>query len=452
MAHTDSAGELATAPIGRLLLRFGIPSILAQVVNLLYNVVDRIFVGRIPEVGPLALAGLGVAFPVILIISAFSFLAGMGGAPLASIAMGRGDNEKAERILGASCVFLLVMSVVLAGLCFLIMRPALLLFGASEQTIGYAMDYFSLYLLGTPAVQLTLGLNYYISGQGFAKTSMLTVLIGAALNIVLDPIFIYGLEMGCKGAALATICSQTVSAAWIFAFFLGKQTILRFRRQFLRLDFRVLTPVILLGLSPFFVQVTDCIVPLVMNAGMQHYGNDYYVGTMTVLFSIEQLLRLPVDGLCQGAVPIMSYNYGAGIPERVKGTYTRILACSFGFTSVISWLIMLFPAAFIAPFTDSARIMDIAVPAIRIYFGGMMFIGILYACQRTFMALGRTKLSLLGAMMRKLVILLPLCFILPRLGFGTDGLLYAELIADVAGTAIVFGIFLFNFTSMLKPR
>ena len=430
MAHADPASELATKPLGRLLLRFAIPSIFAQIVNLLYNIVDRIFVGRIPEIGPLALAGLGVAFPIILIISSFSFLAGMGGAPLASIAMGRGDNAKAERILGSACVFLLVMSVVLTVLCFWAMRPMLLMFGASEQTIGCAVDYFSLYLLGTPAVQLSLGLNYYISCQGFAKTSMMTVLIGAALNIILDPIFIYGLDMGCKGAALATICSQAVSAVWIFAFFFGKRTILHFRRQYLRLDLKELVPVI--------------------HAGMQQYGNDYYVGTMTVMFSIEQLLRLPADGLCQGAVPIMSYNYGAGKPERVKKTFFLILAFSFGFTTIASWLILLFPKTFIMPFTDSQRLIEITIPAIRIYFGGMMFIGVLYACQRTFMALGRTKLSLLGAMMRKLVILLPLCFILPRLGYGTDGLLYAECIADVLCSAIVFAIFIWNFKSMLK--
>lgn len=452
MAHQDSANELASAPIGKLLLRFAIPSILAQLVNLLYNIVDRIFVGRIPEVGPLALAGLGVSFPIILIISAFSFLVGMGGAPLASIAMGRGDNAKAERILGSSCVFLLLMSLVLAIMCFWIMRPMLLLFGASEQTISYAMDYFSVYLLGTPAVQLTLGLNYYISCQGFAKMSMITVCIGAVLNILFDPIFIYSLNMGCKGAALATICSQTVSALWIFAFFFGKQTILRFRKKYLRLDLKVLLPVILLGLSPFFVQVTDCIVPLVMNAGMQHYGNDYYVGAMTIMFSIEQLLRLPVDGLCQGAVPIMSYNYGAVKPERVKKTSFLILLYSFGFTSIGSWLILLFPRPFIMPFTDSPELMAITVHAIRIYFAGMMFIGVLYACQRTFMALGRTQLSLLGAMMRKLVILLPLCFILPQLGYGTNGILWAEPIADLLGTFIVFMLFICNFTAMLKPR
>lgn len=358
MAHADPSSELATKPLGRLLLRFAIPSIFAQIVNLLYNIVDRIFVGRIPEIGPLALAGLGVAFPIILIISSFSFLAGMGGAPLASIAMGRGDNAKAERILGSACVFLLAMSVVLTVLCFWAMRPMLLMFGASEQTIGYAVDYFSLYLLGTPAVQLSLGLNYYISCQGFAKTSMMTVLIGAALNIILDPIFIYGLDMGCKGAALATICSQAVSAVWIFAFFFGKRTVLHFRRQYLRLDLKELVPVILLGLSPFFVQVTDCIVPLVMNAGMQQYGNDYYVGTMTVMFSIEQLLRLPADGLCQGAVPIMSYNYGAGKPERVKKTFFLILAFSFGFTTIASWLILLFPKTFIMPFTDSQQLIE----------------------------------------------------------------------------------------------
>ena len=323
MAHADPSSELATKTPRQASFTFRHPEhFFAQIVNLLYNIVDRIFVGRIPEIGPLALAGLGVAFPIILIISSFSFLAGMGGAPLASIAMGRGDNAKAERILGSACVFLLAMSVVLTVLCFWAMRPMLLMFGASEQTIGYAVDYFSLYLLGTPAVQLSLGLNYYISCQGFAKTSMMTVLIGAALNIILDPIFIYGLDMGCKGAALATICSQAVSAVWIFAFFFGKRTILHFRRQYLRLDLKELVPVILLGLSPFFVQVTDCIVPLVMNAGMQQYGNDYYVGTMTVMFSIEQLLRLPADGLQPGAVPIMSYNLRRGQTERVKKTFS----------------------------------------------------------------------------------------------------------------------------------
>lgn len=450
MAHADPSSELATKPLGRLLLRFAIPSIFAQIVNLLYNIVDRIFVGRIPEIGPLALAGLGVAFPIILIISSFSFLAGMGGAPLASIAMGRGDNAKAERILGSACVFLLAMSVVLTVLCFWAMRPMLLMFGASEQTIGYAVDYFSLYLLGTPAVQLSLGLNllYFLPGlcqdehddrphrggpQHYPRS-----------DIHLRPR--YGMQR--RGARhdlqpgrqcrldLRLLLRQTHDFA--------------FRRQYLRLDLNELVPVILLGLSPFFVQVTDCIVPLVMNAGMQQYGNDYYVGTMTVMFSIEQLLRLPADGLCQGAVPIMSYNYGAGKPERVKKTFFLILAFSFGFTTIASWLILLFPKTFIMPFTDSQRLIEITIPAIRIYFGGMMFIGVLYACQRTFMALGRTKLSLLGAMMRKLVILLPLCFILPRLGYGTDGLLYAECIADVLGSAIVFAIFIWNFKSMLK--
>ncbi len=452
MAHADPSSELATKPLGRLLLRFAIPSIFAQIVNLLYNIVDRIFVGRIPEIGPLALAGLGVAFPIILIISSFSFLAGMGGAPLASIAMGRGDNAKAERILGSACVFLLAMSVVLTVLCFWAMRPMPLMFGASEQTIGYAVDYFSLYLLGTPAVQLSLGLNYYISCQGFAKTSMMTVLIGAALNIILDPIFNlrprYGLQR--RGARhdlqpgrqkcrldLRLLLRQTHDFAFPQAIpAAGPQgTCARHPAR----PFPVLRP------------VTDCIVPLVMNAGMQQYGNDYYVGTMTVMFSIEQLLRLPADGLCQGAVPIMSYNYGAGKPERVKKTFFLILAFSFGFTTIASWLILLFPKTFIMPFTDSQRLIEITIPAIRIYFGGMMFIGVLYACQRTFMALGRTKLSLLGAMMRKLVILLPLCFILPRLGYGTDGLLYAECIADVLGSAIVFAIFIRNFKSMLNP-
>ena len=444
MAHADPSSELATKPLGRLLLRFAIPSIFAQIVNLLYNIVDRIFVGRIPEIGPLALAGLGVAFPIILIISSFSFLAGMGGAPLASIAMGRGDNAKAERILGSACVFLLAMSVVLTVLCFWAMRPMLLMFGASEQTIGYAVDYFSLYLLGTPAVQLSLGLNYYISCQGFAKTSMMTVLIGAALNIILDPIFIYGLDMGCKGAALATICSQAVSAVWIFAFFFGKRTILHFRRQYLRLDLKELVPVILLGLSPFFVQVTDCIVPLVMNAGMQQYGNDYYVGTMTVMFSIEQLLRLPADGLCQGAVPIMSYNYGAKKVDRMKKTFKLHLVISLIYSTLFWLFVQLFPATFAGIFSSDPELVSFTAGALRIYCGAMFLFGIQLACQMTFVAIGYAVCSIIVAVVRKFVLLLPLIFIVPMfVSNKTMGVYMAEPIADaiaVTFTAILFSI------------
>ena len=451
MDHADTAGELATKPLGRLLLRFAIPSILAQIVNLCYNIVDRIFVGRIPEVGPLALAGLGVAFPIILIISSFSFLAGMGGAPLASIAMGRGDNAKAERILGSACVFLLVMSLVLTVLCFWAMRPMLLMFGASEQTIGYAVDYFSLYLLGTPAVQLSLGLNYYISCQGFAKTSMMTVLIGAILNIILDPIFIYGLDMGCKGAALATICSQAVSAVWIFAFFFGKRTILRFRRQYLRLNFKELVPVILLGLSPFFVQVTECFVPLVMNAGMQQYGNDYYVGTLTVMFSIEQLLRLPVDGLCQGAVPIMSYNFGAGNVGRVRKAFRLLLIACVSYSTLLWLVCMLFPQWLAGAFSSDAALIAYTVPALRIYMACSLLFGLQIACQQTFIAIGNAKTSLFLAVLRKLLLLIPLIYILPALlEDKTTAVYLAEPVADTLAVITTVTMFSFQFRRALK--
>ena len=449
MAHADPSSELATKPLGRLLLRFAIPSIFAQIVNLLYNIVDRIFVGRIPEIGPLALAGLGVAFPIILIISSFSFLAGMGGAPLASIAMGRGDNAKAERILGSACVFLLAMSVVLTVLCFWAMRPMLLMFGASEQTIGYAVDYFSLYLLGTPAVQLSLGLNYYISCQGFAKTSMMTVLIGAALNIILDPIFIYGLDMGCKGAALATICSQAVSAVWIFAFFFGKRTVLHFRRQYLRLDLKELVPVILLGLSPFFVQVTDCIVPLVMNAGMQQYGNDYYVGTMTVMFSIEQLLRLPADGLCQGAVPIMSYNYGAGNYARVRRTFQRLLTVTLTATCSAFLAVILFPGLLARIFTPQEETIQLVSQVMPLFFGGIWAFGAQMACQITFMSLGQARTSLFLALLRKVILLVPLALLLPRITGSVFGIFAAEPIADTLASATTLTLFLRKRKSLL---
>ncbi|MEG0687849.1 MAG: MATE family efflux transporter, partial [Hungatella sp.] len=279
--------QLGTAPLGKLMFQLAIPTVFAQIVNLLYNMVDRIYVGRIPETGSLSLAGLGVAFPAILLISAFSALVGMGGAPRASICMGQKDHEGAERILGSSTAFLVVLSVILSVFFFWVKEPLLMLFGASENTIGYANQYLSIYLFGTIAVQISLGLNQFITCQGFAKTGMMTVLIGAVINIVLDPIFIYGFHMGVQGAALATVISQTVSAVWVVIFLCGKKSTIKIKKKYFKLDRKVLLPVLLLGISPFIMQSTECLVQLTFNTGMQSYGNDYYVGAMTILFSLS---------------------------------------------------------------------------------------------------------------------------------------------------------------------
>ncbi len=442
---------LGTEALGHLLLRLALPSILAQVVNLLYNLVDRVFVGRIPDTGALALAGVGVAFPVIMFISAFASLVGMGGAPRASMAMGRGDRETAERILGSALVFLLVTGVLLFVLFFVSRRPLLHFLGASSDTIGFAEEYLTVYLFGTLSVQLTLGLNQYVSCQGFAKVAMATVCIGAVLNIVLDPLFIYCLDMGCKGAALATICSQSVSAVWIFCFFFGRRSILRLRRAYLRLDRRILLPVLALGMGPFILQSTECLVPLTLNAGMQYYGNDAYVSAMTILFVIAEMLFLPVDGLCQGAVPIMSYNFGAGNAQRVSGAFRLMAWWASALTFAGTAVVLLFPRPFIALFTSDTEVVRISAHGARLYMAGMLFSGIQLAIQRTFLALGQAKLAMCVALLRKLVLLIPLALLLPRMGFGTDGLFVSESVADVLSVAASIVLFVFHRRRLFVP-
>ena len=450
MAHADPSSELATKPLGRLLLRFAIPSIFAQIVNLLYNIVDRIFVGRIPEIGPLALAGLGVAFPIILIISSFSFLAGMGGAPLASIAMGRGDNAKAERILGSACVFLLVMSVVLTVLCFWAMRPMLLMFGASEQTIGYAVDYFSLYLLGTPAVQLSLGLNYYISCQGFAKTSMLTTVIGAVINIILDPILIFGFGLGVRGAAIATVLSQAVGAAWIIRFLTGKKTILRLRRDYLRPEKQIILPVLALGISSFVMLSTESLLSISFSSSLARYGGDVAVGAMTVITSASQLCTLPIQGICQGGQPVMSFNFGAGKKARVKEAFRFQLTLCGAYTCLFWLLMMLFPGAVAGIFTSDTALIQYTTWAMRIYMAGIFAMGFQIACQQSFMALGQAKVSLLLACLRKIILLIPLIFILPHvLPNPVFGVFLAEPVSDILAATITTITFFARFDKIL---
>lgn len=447
----DSRTEkLATAPLGRLMFDLAVPTVFAQIVNLLYNLVDRIYVGRIPEVGPMALAGLGVAFPIIILISAFAALIGAGGAPRAAISMGKGDIDTAERTLGNCMSFLVILSVVLGTVFYLGKQPILMLFGASEQTLGYADSYLGIYLIGTISVQIALGLNTFITSQGFAKTSMLTVLIGAVLNIVLDPIFIFGFHMGVKGAALATILSQTVSAIWVLKFLCGKKSVLKVRKKYLKLDRKIMIPVIALGISPFIMQSTECLVQLTFNSGMQKYGNDFYVGAMTILFSITQMLFLPMSGLTQGAQPIISYNYGAGNTERVKKAFRLLITATLTFTLVGAGTVVLFPGFFVRLFTDSPEIIEIGTYGLRIYLFGFMFMGAQSACQQTFVALGQAKISTFLALLRKIILLIPLAIILPKMGMGTDGLFYAEPISDILAVITTVTLFALNINKMLS--
>ena len=442
--------KLGTMPLGRLMFQLVVPTVFAQIVNLLYNLVDRIYVGRIPGEGSMALAGLGVTYPVIMLISAFAALVGQGGAPRASICMGQKDMEGAERILGSSTAFLIVLSLVLSVVFMAVKEPLLMMFGASETTIPYANEYLGIYLLGTIAVQIALGLNQFVTCQGFARTGMMTVLIGAVLNIILDPILIFGFDMGVSGAAVATVFSQAVSALWVFWFLCSKKSIIRIRRKYLRLDKKALGPVLLLGVSPFIMQATECLVQLTFNTGMQTYGNDYYVGAMTVIFSLSQMIFLPVQGISQGAAPIISYNFGAGNIKRVKDAFRLLLICALLFTLVSAGLFVLVPGVFVALFSSDPQIQEIASFGMRIYFAGFTIFGAQLACQQTFLALGEAKISMFLALLRKVILLIPLALLLPKLGLGTTGLFLAEPISDVLAVAATVTMFRLNIGRILK--
>ncbi len=446
--------RMETEPIGKLLFSLAVPTVLAQLVNLLYNIVDRIFVGRMAGVGDLALAGLGVSFPIIMLISAFAALIGMGGAPRASIHMGEKRNDKAEKVLG-NCVSALTICAIILTIVFLwIKDPILLLFGASEKTLPYASDYLGIYLIGTIFVQFALGLNMFITSQGFAKTGMATVCIGAIINIILDPIFIFVFDMGVRGAALATILSQAVSALWVLYFLVGKRTILKIRKENLKLERTVMMPVLALGISPFVMQATECLVQLTFNKSIAYYGSDLYVTMMSILFSVMQFIWLPMQGFSQGAQPILSYNFGSGNYERVRKTFRLLFQALIVYSLLLVGSVELFPQFYIELFApDNAALMEIAVPGIRIFMFGMMFMGAQSACQQTFLALGEAKVSMFLAFLRKLILLLPLILLL--LLFvkpGTTGVLLAEAVADILAVSVTVIIFSKRFPQILAKK
>ncbi|MCD8035839.1 MAG: MATE family efflux transporter [Clostridiales bacterium] len=431
----DNKEFLGTEKISSLLFKLALPSVVAQLVNLLYNMVDRIYIGHMAEVGSLALTGVGVCMPVIMLVSAFAALVGMGGAPQVSICMGRKEHDKAEKIMGNCFVFLICISVLLTLILYIFGERFLMVFGASENTIGFAADYLKIYVLGTIFVQMALGMNMFITCQGFTKISMLSVVIGAGLNIALDPIFIFGLDMGVKGAALATIISQAVSAAWVIRFLSGKKTGIRLKKEYFKVDFKVLAPCLALGVSPFIMQSTESILSICFNSSLLKYGGDLAVGAMTILSTVMQFSMLPLQGLSQGAQPITSYNYGAGNSDRVKQSFGLLLKACLIYSVVLWVLIIIFPSRFVMLFNSEPALVEYASWAMRIYFAVSGIFSIQIACQQTFIAIGNAKTSLFLAVLRKIILLIPLIYILPN--FFEDKAMAVYLAEPVADTLAV---------------
>lgn len=425
--------KLGTAPLGRLMLSLALPTVLAQLINVLYNVVDRIYIGHMQGDGNLALTGVGVTLPIITLIAAFSAFAGAGGAPLAAIELGKKDERKASLIMGNSAWLLVFFSIVLT-IGFLIFKvPILYAFGASSKTIAYANEYITIYLLGTIFVQLALGLNAFISGQGAAKAAMLSVLIGAVINIVLDPIFIFALHLGVRGAALATVISQFVSAVWVVSFLKSKRSVLHLK--LVRPDKSLILKIAALGIAPFVMQSTESLVTITFNTGLQRYGGDLYVGSMSILMSIMQLIVIPVNGITQGVQPIVSYNYGAGNRLRVKETVIRLVSVCLLGTLILAGVAIFCPGIYASMFTNDAELVALTCRIMPIFFLGIAIFGIQAACQSTFLALGQAKVSLFIAMLRKIILLIPLALILPKF-LGVKGIYIAEPVSDVISVIV----------------
>ena len=441
----DDKEFLGKEPIGKLLLRLALPTVEAQLINMLYNIVDRIYIGHIPGIGATALTGVGVCMPLILIVSAFAALVGYGGAPRASIYMGKKDNDSAEKILGNCFTLQIIISLILTAILLIWNRDFLMAFGASENTIRYGVSYMNIYALGTVFVEVTLGMNSFITAQGFAKTGMLSVLIGAIANIILDPIFIFGFNMDVRGAALATIISQALSCVWVVWFLCGKKTTLKIRKKNIGLQPKIVLPCVALGTSVFVMQASESVISVCFNSSLQRYGGDIAVGAMTILTSVMQFAMLPLQGLGQGAQPIISYNYGAKNVERVRATYRLLLKSSLVYSCLLWLLVMAFPQGFAAMFTTDPELMRYTRTALRIYMAAALLFGIQIACQMTFNALGRAVESIVVAVVRKFVLLIPLIYIMPAIFSGDKAraVYMAEPVADaiaVTFTAILFAI------------
>lgn len=447
----DISQQMATTSVWKLMVKLSIPAILAQIVNLLYNVVDRIYIGHMEDVGTMAITGVGLCNPIIVLISAFTMLVAQGGAPRAAIEMGKGNTKKAEKILGNCLSLLIVLSVVLTTVFLVFGEKFLMLFGASESTIVYALPYMKIYVAGSIFVMLSLGLNMFITTQGFTKISMATVLIGAICNIILDPIFIFAFDMGVQGAALATIISQAISAVWVMSFLLGKKTKLKIRKENLLPNIKILAPVLALGISPFVMNATEAVINIAFNSSLQKYGGDIAVGAMTICTTVFQMAWVPAQGIGQGAQPIISYNYGAGNADRVKQAFKAFLTICFTYVFVFGMAIEIFPQFFIGIFNDNPQLVDTATWTIRLYGCAMVFFGIQMAVQQTFIALGKAKASLFIACLRKVILLVPLIYILPN--FFEDkvfAVFLAEPVSDAISIITASITFIIVFTKEMK--
>ena len=444
---------MATGSIPKLFASLAIPAVVAQIINLLYNIVDRIYIGHIPEVGASALTGVGLFVPILMLVNAFAMLAGAGGAPLAAIAMGQKDTDKAEKIV-ANCFSLLLIFAVILTAFFYIFAPALLtFFGASEVTLPYAVDYARIYILGSIFVLIVMGMNPFITTQGFAKISMLTTVIGAMINIILDPVFIFVLGMGVKGAALATIISQAVGAVWILKFLTGKQTLLLLKKENMKLNPAIFKPCLGLGISTFVMLSTESLLSISFTSSLARYGGDLAVGAMTIITSVCQLVTMPLQGFCQGGQPIISFNYGAGNADRVKKTFRLMFAICLGYATLFWGASLLFPKAFAGIFTSDSALVEYASRALKIYMAGIFAFGCQISCQQSFMALGQAKISLFLACLRKIILLIPLIFLLPMFFENkVFAVFLAEPVSDILAAAVTAFAFFSQFQKILKKK
>ncbi len=444
--------DLGVGSVKKHLLGLAIPAVVGQIVNLLYNIVDRIYIGHMPEVGGTALTGVGLFTPILMLITAFAMLAGSGGAPLAAIAMGKGDRDRAEKIVANCFTLLLGMTVVLTAVFYFAAPTLLRWFGASDDTLPYAVQYGRIYIFGTIAVLIVMGMNPFLTTQGFAKTSMLTTVLGAGINIILDPIFIFALDLGVRGAAYATVISQVVSAVWILKFLTGKKTILRLKVSHMALKREIFLPCLALGISSFVMISTESILSISFTSSLQRFGGDVAVGAMTVLTSINQLVTMPLTGICQGGQPLISYNYGAKKYDRVRSAFFLQFGICVAYTTAFWLFLMLTPRFFAGIFTDDAALVGYAAWAIRVYMAGIFAVGFQISCQQAFLALGQAKVSLFMACLRKIVLLIPLIFILPS--FFTNkamAVFLAEPIADIIAAAVTTFMF-FRFFKQIQKR
>lgn len=446
--ETSDNRIMGAEKIPRLMLQMAIPSIIAQVINILYNIVDRIYIGHISGVGAAALTGVGLTFPIITLISAFSAFVGTGGAPLASIWMGKNDKKHAEKILGTGVFMLLCFSVVLMVLFLIFQRPLLYAFGASDATIGYAMEYLTIYLLGTVFVEIALGLNPFIIAQGRSTTAMMSIVIGAVINIVLDPVFIFVFHMGVKGAAITTVISQAVSAAWNVKALVDKKAVLKIIPSCIRPELRVMGQIFSLGISPFIMRSTESLISIVLNHQLQKFGGDLYVGSLTIMQSVMQLFSAPLNGYTQGVQPIVSYNFGAGKFDRVKTTYRYMIAGSFLISFLTAASAMIFPEFYAMMFTNEQELITLTGKVMPIFMTGMLIFGLQNGIQPTFLGLGQAKISLFIALLRKVILLVPLALIFPNF-FGVMGVYYAEPVADIISALTASILFLCNIKKIL---